>query len=190
MCVCPPGFTGDSCETKIYPCDDRSTNQCFDFGTKNCEDVPPVSYNCVCNEGYTGKYCDTIINFCESMPCHGHSCVPSLSRFECICPQSKTGKFCETSVDYCKDIECQNNGVCVSLEESYACRCGEQFYGRLCQYEKQPCDSSPCSAFSLCKNLRGINGKRVFRYLKIGHSFSRPKFCADFESDVHFFRRS
>lgn len=53
-CVCPNGYTGANCQTKIHPCD---SNPCMNGAT--CSNKQS-SWECVCPYGFTGPRCEVI----------------------------------------------------------------------------------------------------------------------------------
>lgn len=74
QCVCPPGFTGESC-IPLYTNEHQELILLFISGINCGEDIPE----------------------CGSQPClNGGSCTePSPNTFQCSCPPGVTGVYCE-----------------------------------------------------------------------------------------------
>lgn len=73
-CVCPPGFSGLTCDINI---DDCASNQCNQRTSSACIDGVN-DFVCTCESGWTGKTCDTSMgqDVCRSIEISG-SCAPS-----------------------------------------------------------------------------------------------------------------
>lgn len=54
-CHCPPGFTGDRCESNV---DDCVENKCENNAT--CIDLV-LAYECKCTPGFMGNICFTVL---------------------------------------------------------------------------------------------------------------------------------
>lgn len=61
VCQCPPGFTGQNCET----CDPCNPNPCGNGG--QCTPYGSNSYQCTCVAPYSGQNCEQQ-NACASNP--------------------------------------------------------------------------------------------------------------------------
>ena len=86
QCTCPPGFTGDGCETNT--CD-----LC-----QNGASCSEETFECICAAGYTGTYCDEVLH-CASSPCqNGGICSEAgdlgAAEFTCSCLPAFTGELC------------------------------------------------------------------------------------------------
>ena len=127
VCTCPPGYTGNTCETPV--CIDGVS--CLNGGT--CA-VVNNTINCTCASGYSGPSCSQDIDVCPSTPCqNGGTCSegPGLN-YTCSCPDRYGGVSCQTPLP-CTPNPCQNGGQCVPGNGiSYTCNCPENFSGTNC----------------------------------------------------------
>ncbi|XP_058856059.1 cadherin EGF LAG seven-pass G-type receptor 3-like isoform X1 [Acipenser ruthenus] len=83
-CRCPPGFTGDYCDTEINLC---YSKPCLSGGVCARREG---GYSCICREGYTGEHCevDSRAGRCVPGVCgNGGTCteLPE-GGFRCDCP--------------------------------------------------------------------------------------------------------
>ncbi|XP_071589956.1 cadherin EGF LAG seven-pass G-type receptor 1 isoform X6 [Heliangelus exortis] len=93
-CRCPPGFTGDYCETEIDLC---YSNPCGSNGLCRSREG---GYTCECYEDYTGDYCEVNSRSGRCAPgvCkNGGTCVNLLiGGFKCECPPGEYERpYCE-----------------------------------------------------------------------------------------------
>ncbi|XP_009997755.1 PREDICTED: cadherin EGF LAG seven-pass G-type receptor 1 [Chaetura pelagica] len=93
-CRCPPGFTGDYCETEIDLC---YSNPCGSNGLCRSREG---GYTCECYEDYTGEYCEVNARAGRCAPgvCkNGGTCVNLLiGGFKCECPPGEYERpYCE-----------------------------------------------------------------------------------------------
>uniref|UniRef100_A0A8C5MSH5 Cadherin EGF LAG seven-pass G-type receptor 1 n=1 Tax=Leptobrachium leishanense TaxID=445787 RepID=A0A8C5MSH5_9ANUR len=93
-CRCPPGFTGDYCETEIDLC---YSNPCGKNGLCRSREG---GYSCECREEYTGEYCEvsSLSGRCVPGVCkNGGTCVNLLvGGFKCECPPGEYERpYCE-----------------------------------------------------------------------------------------------
>ncbi|XP_063165424.1 cadherin EGF LAG seven-pass G-type receptor 1-like [Candoia aspera] len=93
-CRCPPGFTGDYCETEIDLC---YSNPCGNNGLCRSREG---GYTCECYEDYTGDYCEVNARSGRCAPgvCkNGGTCVNLLiGGFKCECPPGEYERpYCE-----------------------------------------------------------------------------------------------
>nr|XP_033813815.1 cadherin EGF LAG seven-pass G-type receptor 1 isoform X2 [Geotrypetes seraphini] len=93
-CRCPPGFTGDYCETEIDLC---YSNPCGSNGLCRSREG---GYSCECYEEYTGEHCDVSSRSgrCSPGVCkNGGTCVNLLiGGFKCEClPGEYERPYCE-----------------------------------------------------------------------------------------------
>ncbi|XP_066489731.1 cadherin EGF LAG seven-pass G-type receptor 1 [Tiliqua scincoides] len=93
-CRCPPGFTGDYCETEIDLC---YSNPCGNNGLCRSREG---GYTCECYEDYTGDYCEVNSRSGRCAPgvCkNGGKCVDLLiGGFKCECPPGEYERpYCE-----------------------------------------------------------------------------------------------
>uniref|UniRef100_A0A8C3R7R4 Cadherin EGF LAG seven-pass G-type receptor 1 n=1 Tax=Cyanoderma ruficeps TaxID=181631 RepID=A0A8C3R7R4_9PASS len=93
-CRCPPGFTGDYCETEIDLC---YSNPCGSNGLCRSREG---GYTCDCYEDYTGEFCEVNARSGRCAPgvCkNGGTCVNLLiGGFKCECPPGEYERpYCE-----------------------------------------------------------------------------------------------
>ena len=151
-CICPPGLTGQQCETNIDECKEmRCQNgaSCIDqLGT----------FTCVCRKGYKGRFCEIFMDYCESYPCGaGATCDNSYpGMYRCNCPDWRKGEFCEYLVDACDSGPCRLNSICITeftdsnQPTSYNCICPIGYTGVNCQTQIDHCQSKPCQNDGTC----------------------------------------
>ncbi|XP_043944319.1 cadherin EGF LAG seven-pass G-type receptor 1 [Protopterus annectens] len=95
-CRCPPGFTGDYCETEIDLC---YSNPCGGNGLCRSREG---GYTCECHEDYTGDHCEVNSSSGRCVPgvCkNGGKCINLLvGGFKCECPSDDFERpYCEMS---------------------------------------------------------------------------------------------
>ncbi|XP_017714253.1 PREDICTED: cadherin EGF LAG seven-pass G-type receptor 2 [Rhinopithecus bieti] len=95
-CRCPPGFTGDYCETEVDLCYSRP---CGPHGRCRSREG---GYTCLCRDGYTGEHCEVSARSGRCTPgvCkNGGTCVNLLvGGFKCDCPSGDFEKpYCQVT---------------------------------------------------------------------------------------------
>ncbi|XP_031823068.1 cadherin EGF LAG seven-pass G-type receptor 2 isoform X1 [Sarcophilus harrisii] len=95
-CRCPPGFTGDYCETEVDLCYSRP---CGPHGRCRSREG---GYTCLCREGFTGEHCEVSARSGRCAPgvCkNGGTCVNLLvGGFKCDCPSGDYEKpYCQVT---------------------------------------------------------------------------------------------
>ncbi|XP_072110608.1 delta and Notch-like epidermal growth factor-related receptor [Mobula birostris] len=149
-CVCPPGYTGELCQTQIdhcvsEPCENGAT--CMSRET---------DYSCLCLEGFTGPTCDQKIDPCASSPCQNNgTCFADGTSYSCNCSPAYTGPVCSQLIDFCALNPC-SQGTCRSFGTSYKCLCDPGYHGLYCEEEYNECLSAPCQNSGTCRDL--VNG--------------------------------
>lgn len=139
-CICPPGYTGSRCETKIFP--GCARNPCKNNGT--CEETLG-RIKCNCLQGFKLPFCEkdeeTEFNTqqCGLNPCkNGGTCLALTIGYDCQCLPRYTGPHCE--VDKC--VKCHPDADCIEG----VCKCKEGFMGNgyNCIVEITPTKDTSC----------------------------------------------
>ncbi|XP_078593732.1 uncharacterized protein LOC144871758 isoform X2 [Branchiostoma floridae x Branchiostoma japonicum] len=149
-CTCPPGYTGEKCETDIDACVEN-----FDpcFSGVVCTDRPAPAdidgFDCGdCPPGFNGDGQNCIdIDECstgEGSVCH-HVCINSVGNFSCGCSEGyylmEDGVSCEDG----NECDLPNNctQLCLNTDGSFNCSCQNGF--KLAA-DGQDCEpTNPCS---------------------------------------------
>ncbi|XP_075684884.1 von Willebrand factor D and EGF domain-containing protein [Rhinoderma darwinii] len=86
LCVCAPGFEGDSCQTDIDDC------QSIPCRAGRCVDQVN-GYHCECPAGLKGKACEEDLDECLSAACYsGVTCTNTFGSYTCAsCPDGYEG---------------------------------------------------------------------------------------------------
>lgn len=142
-CVCPPGYTGDTCTEVTTRCQEIP---CLHGG--NCSDSSD-GYVCQCEDtGYSGDHCHLEDNSCAGQTCsNGATCLDQPGGFLCDCAGGFTGRTCEARLEVCA---CSNGGTCLA---SGSCSCPPGYSGARCQVED--CAGLACPEGAQCQVTAG-----------------------------------
>ncbi|XP_054832207.1 stabilin-1 isoform X2 [Eublepharis macularius] len=153
---CCPGYWGSEC----YECPGRYGIQCSGHGT--CLDGITQNGTCICENNYGGYACQDCqdeTHFgpdCQSVcECQHGICNHGISGDgQCICYGGYTGPKCDQELPLCGGVICDEKSHCVVKDGQTRCEClpGYQKIGTDC-HAQDPCRSSPCSSFAVCKTL-------------------------------------
>ncbi|XP_061473966.1 stabilin-1 [Rhineura floridana] len=153
---CCPGFWGSDC----YECPGGSGNVCSHHGT--CLAGITQNGTCICEERYGGYACQDCrdeTHFgpdCQSAcECQHGICNNGPSGDgSCTCYAGYTGPKCDQEISSCGGTICESNSLCVVKNGQARCECmpGYMKNGLYCQAQ-DPCSSSPCSQFAICKAI-------------------------------------
>ena len=149
--MCPEGFTGQLCETRVSPC---AGDPCQNQAT--CQELDSESFECMCLPGYSGALCENDIDECLTEPCqNGGTCFDSINTFSCDCPPVFSGPTCEVQVIFCSQGTCQNGGTCFEAENGFLCSCPLGYTGDTCETNIDECENDPCENDATCADLVG-----------------------------------
>ncbi|XP_069753449.1 delta and Notch-like epidermal growth factor-related receptor [Narcine bancroftii] len=149
-CVCPPGYTGELCQTQIDHC---ISKPCLNGATCMSR---TTDYSCLCPEGFTGSRCEEKMDPCALSPCQNNgTCFAEGTSYSCNCSPAYTGPVCAQLIDFCALNPC-SHGLCRSVGTSYKCLCIPGYHGLYCEEEYNECLSAPCQNSGTCQDL--VNG--------------------------------
>lgn len=168
-CVCPPGYSGQSCQHQTCSPQCRNGGVCLSNNVCQCPDgtLPPyctrrctpdcqnggtcsTGNRCHCPEGYSGFRCETPI--CTSSCQNGGRCV---GPDKCQCTSGYGGTDCSKA--QCL-LGCENGGTCIRPDY---CRCPPAYRGSRCEigYCRERCrNGGTCIGADTCKCTRGYTG--------------------------------
>ncbi|XP_071824179.1 uncharacterized protein [Apostichopus japonicus] len=131
-CICPPGFTGQTCSQRTNPC---SSTPCQNGGT--CVQISVTGFLCQCPNQFEGDRCQTnTLVTCASQPCeNGGTCVQiAASSILCLCTGQFEGDRCQNG-NPCNSFPCLNGGTCIPSANApdFFCICRANLQGPLCQ---------------------------------------------------------
>ncbi|XP_075859711.1 uncharacterized protein LOC142871026 [Microcebus murinus] len=126
-CLCPPGYTGGSCQTPLDLCAQKPCPH-----AARCLQTGP-SFQCQCLQGWTGPLCDLPLSSCQkaalsqgvevSALCqNGGLCVDSGPSYFCHCPPGFQGSSCQDTVNPCESRPCHHGATCVAQPHGYLCQ--------------------------------------------------------------------
>ena len=171
LCLCPPSFTGDVCET---------FNSCFFALCGNgatCISHSNGTFTCTCVPGYSGDTCDIDTDECSSDPCTNNGiCIESSStpeslikqghqlpsnfsipevpagEFICICDSMYFGgETCEEPLLNCSHNPCSNGGTCDPDDVlGFICTCPVGLTGMSCTIDVNECEGNVCANNGTC----------------------------------------
>ncbi|XP_077181928.1 stabilin-1 [Paroedura picta] len=165
--LCCPGYWGSEC----YECPSTNEKPCNGQGT--CLDGITQNGTCICKDNYRGYACQDCWEEnrfgpdCQSVcECQHGICNSGISGDgRCTCYGGYTGPRCDQEHPLCQGITCDDKSHCVVNSGFARCEClpGYQKIGANCQAQ-DPCRSSPCSSFAVCKTLGPIKYECTCKY--------------------------
>lgn len=140
-CVCPPGYSGQFCETKESEC---RASSCQHGGTCVQGDG---GYTCTCAVGYQGEHCElsecALVGACLHGTCNGQG--------GCTCSTGWQGSACDQNVNECAaGTPCLHAGQCTDTQGGFTCACTTGYDGVTCGqcatgYQDQDNDGTCCA---------------------------------------------
>ncbi|CAB3398991.1 unnamed protein product [Caenorhabditis bovis] len=170
-CLCPPHYTGKTCESDLNECEmyNGTVAGCQNNGT--CTNKPG-GFECTCPQGYHGPLCQYKMSSCsrtfELCGPHGH-CVDidntdSTTKYKCLCDwgykvSSDLNNPTCVDVNECESNPCHPGVACINLPGSFQCSgcpSGYKTEGSSC-VDINECDAEipPCDPLSSCINTIG-----------------------------------
>ncbi|KAF6022442.1 hypothetical protein EB796_019247 [Bugula neritina] len=160
-CICPTGYTGDTCDTDLDACS-LVASPCYP--SVLCVDSPPpadhTGYTCGdCPPGYTGdgKTCIDVDECLDDARC-GHRCINSPGSYVCACFQghelNENGATCD-DINEC-EVLAPCHQICDNTPGSFQCSCTENMVLSVDNINCEP--SSACNATAFCDAANGICG--------------------------------
>ncbi|XP_060621848.2 stabilin-1 [Anolis sagrei] len=153
---CCHGYWGFEC----YECPGGAQNVCSGHGV--CLDDMAQNGTCICKGNYGGYACQECKDEnhfgpdCQSVcECQHGICNHGPSGDgSCTCFAGYTGPKCDQELLACGSVVCEANSLCVVKDGQPRCECmpGYMKSGTHCQAQ-DPCHSSPCSSWAVCKSL-------------------------------------
>ncbi|CAG5134783.1 unnamed protein product [Candidula unifasciata] len=147
-CQCREMFTGEYCETMLYP----NRNCPANFYGAVCDVYCLPQYGCgsetgqfycdektgqkVCMFGWMGALCDQPDPSTKHKePCPNSVCRNSATCLNgtCCCLPGYTGSLCHIEILECESNPCLNGGVCSDEINAYTCDCRPGFSGLNCE---------------------------------------------------------
>ncbi|KAL2096473.1 hypothetical protein ACEWY4_008621 [Coilia grayii] len=151
QCLCPPGWTGRTCQLDTNECD---LGVCVN--ARSCRNLIG-GYLCDCLQGWSGPNCDTRNATCLGACQNGGRCEESQSAWHCVCPPRFTGKHCQTARRACESAPCLHGGKCMEQEsgQGFSCICPGGHTGSRCEVQLDPCYPNPCQHGHECHRADG-----------------------------------
>jgi len=155
-CICPPGFTGQTCSLEINNCKDKP---CLNGAT--CRSYIG-GYECDCPQYFSGERCEIRERKCDSVSCeNGATCIElrEPGGHECLCAPGFESDDCSADIDECNSDPCKNGATCLPGVNSFTCQCAPGWTGTRCEFDIDECDSPgpkpPCANGGRC--VDGVN---------------------------------
>lgn len=167
--MCPAGFEGKNCQTKINYCDrvEPCANGGLCINKESSEFFKNNFYECQCPEGWTGTNCTKDVDECAHIqdPCSSKGqCINTPGSFFCTCFEFYYGARCERT-HICQQglameqRTCQNGGLCFiagNVENNeFRCECQNGYAGEQCEFPT--CESRPCQHDTLCEMVNATS---------------------------------
>ncbi len=135
-CVCPTGYSGETCEENNNDC---SLRPCLNGGT--CVDRVN-DFECKCVPGFVGPLCQENVDDCLNRPCaNGGTCHDQVNDFQCDCAPGFASKDCRVNINECEAHPCLNGGTCYDQVNDYECTCPQGYYGKICEFTQDMINS-------------------------------------------------
>uniref|UniRef100_A0A8R1E2W5 EGF-like domain-containing protein n=1 Tax=Caenorhabditis japonica TaxID=281687 RepID=A0A8R1E2W5_CAEJA len=185
-CHCPPGFSGDRCETCA-----NQNHTCLNGGF--CAYLPSnksISH-CICPSGFQGDHCEEYL--CKDACPYGSKCsydvTKPLDPIKCFCDQNAAAHNADCSPICHKELSwCHNGGTCVDYPgQPGKCTCPPRFTGPRCDIPV-PCEDY-CMSNSKCNVINGTHFNCECRKGFSGARCDKDTKCDDCQNNAKCVKR-